>query len=127
MGMIFTVLYEWRQTLVTPIMVHAGSNFLSAVALTWVMWNSPGTPILGISGDTGPSCVVQAVVPDSAAANAGIQRGDVIITFGTERIRDFPHLVESVRRYQPGDRIPMSIERAGSRMDLEVVLGRRGE
>ncbi|MBA3485097.1 MAG: CPBP family intramembrane metalloprotease [Pirellulales bacterium] len=127
MGIVLTVLYEWRQFLITPIMVHAGSNFLSAVALTWLMWTSPGTPILGVSGDTGPSCVVQEVVPDSAAANAGIQRGDVIITFGAERIRGFPHLVETVRRYQPGDRIPVSIERAGSPMKLEVVLGRRGD
>jgi hypothetical protein len=126
-GLLFTVLYEWRQTLTTPIMVHADSNFLSAIALIWVMWTTPGTPILGVSGDTGPSCVVQSIVPDSAATNASIQRSDVIITFNTERIRDFPHLVETVGRYRPGDRIPMSIERAGSPKDLEVVLGRRGE
>ena len=126
-GMILTILYDWRQTLITPIFVHAGSNFLCSVALAWAMWTFPGIPTLGVGGDTGPRCFVQEVVPGSAAANAGIQRGDVIITFSTERIRDFPDLVETVRRYQPGDRITISIERAGSSMDVELVLGRRGE
>ena len=127
MGIILTVLYEWRQTLITPIMVHAGSNFLSAVALTWAMWTFASTPIIGVSGDAGSSCVVREVAPDSAAANAGIQSGDVIIKFGSEQIRSFPQLIKTVRHYQPGDRVPVSIERADSPMNLEVVLTRRGE
>jgi len=126
-GLILTLVYERRRTLITPVMVHAGANFLSAVALTWAMWTSPGVPILGVRGDAGTSCVVQEVVRESAADRAGIQRGDVIVTFNTERIRDFPHLVETVRRYRPGDLVALSIERDGLPVDLEVVLGCRGE
>jgi len=127
MGMILTLLYEWRQTLVTPIMVHAGVNFLCAIALALAMSTFTGTPILGVSATTEQPCIVTEVAPNSAAAAAGIHRGDIVVTFDGQRIRDFPQLVETVRRYQPGDRISISIERAGSKLDLEVVLGRRGE
>lgn len=128
MGLILTVLYEWRRTLVAPIMVHAGSNFVSAaVALTWAMLAFAGTPVLGVFCESGPGCDVQDVVPDTPAVFAGIQPGDKIVAFNTEPIRDFSHLIETVRSYQPGDRIPLSIEREGSMLELEVVLRRRGE
>jgi membrane protease YdiL (CAAX protease family) len=126
-GVILTALYEWRQTLITPAMVHAGLNFLSAIALGWAIWAFSHSPILGVTCGVGPTCVVQGVLPNSAASRAGIQEGDVIITFGTEQIHDFAHLVETVRRYRPDDRIPLAIERDGLPMNLEVVLGRRNE
>ena len=127
MGMILTLLYEWRHTLVTPIMVHAGVNFLCAIALALAMSTFTGTPILGVSATMEQPCIVTEVALNSAAAAAGIRRGDIVVTFDGQRIRDFPQLVEMVRRYQPGDRISISIERADSKMDLEVVLRRRGE
>jgi serine protease Do len=71
--------------------------------------------------------VIRQVVPDSAADKAGLQVGDIVVSFNGQAIRDFPQLRETVRLYQPGDTIPVAIDRAGSTMEVSVVLQRRGE
>jgi S1-C subfamily serine protease len=85
------------------------------------------SPVLGVAGAPDDSvCVIRHVVQDSAASKAGLQVGDVVIAFNGQAIRDFPHLAKSVRLYQPGDTIAVSINRAGSTMKVNVVLQRRG-
>jgi S1-C subfamily serine protease len=71
--------------------------------------------------------VIRQIAPNSAAKEAGLQVGDVITSFHTEPIRDFPHLVETVPLYRPGDAIPITINRSGSEFKVTVVLRRRGD
>lgn len=127
MGVIFAVVYRWRRTLVAPIFVHAGSNFVGAAVIAAMAIAHANGPQLGVGG--GPDdkvCVVRMIVPNSAAAKAGLLAGDVIEKFNGEKVDSVRQLAEVVRRYQAGDTVPISIRRGGSIIEVEVVLQRRG-
>lgn len=126
-GLVLTLVYEWRQILVAPILVHAGFNAVNALGVVFMMAAYANSPVLGVaSAPDDTACVIRIIVPDSAADRAGLQVGDVVIAFNGQAIRDFPELAKTVRLYQPGDTIPVSINRAGSLMKVNVVLQRRG-
>jgi len=126
-GLLLTALYEWRKTLITPILVHSGLNFAGALGTVLLMVAHANTPVMGVYGDPNDfHCVIRQIAPDSAANEAGLHVGDIITSFNNEPIRDFPHLVETVRLYQPGDAIPITIQRSGVVFEVTVVLRRRG-
>jgi membrane protease YdiL (CAAX protease family) len=127
-GLILAIIYEWRKTLVTPILVHAGCNAVAAVGVVVMMAAYANSPILGVGGDPkDTACVIRQIVPDSAADKAGLQVGDVVIAFNGQAIHEFPQLANAVRLYQPGDTIPVSIKRDGTLIDVNVILQRRGD
>ncbi len=125
LGLLLTVVYTWRKTLLAPMFVHAGINFVAAVAIVAMMNIYADRPMLGIVGDQNDSrCVVRKVVSGSAAEEAGIQMGDVILSFNNEPIHNFAHLAKTGVQYRPGDAIPVVIDRAGSLIEVTVVLKR---
>jgi membrane protease YdiL (CAAX protease family) len=127
LGLLLTAIYEWRKTLITPIFVHAGVNFVAALGTVLLMVAHANSPVMGVIGDPNATeCVVRQVVPDLGAAEAGLQAGDVITSLNGEPIRDFSHLVETVRLYQPGDAVPVTINRSGAVSEVIVVLRARG-
>jgi S1-C subfamily serine protease len=98
-----------------------------AIIAVFIVAAYANSPVLGVGGDPkDAACVIRQIVPDSAAEKAGLQVGDIVIAFNGQAIRDFPHLAKTVRLYQIGDTIPVSINRAGSSMEVNVVLQRRG-
>ena len=128
LGLLLTLLYEWRQTLIAPIMVHAGINAVAALGVAVMTMAYADSPVLGVTNDPNDSvCVIRQVVSDSAADKAGLQVGDIVLSFNGQAIRDFSQLRKTVRLFQPGDTIPVAINRAGSTMEVSVVLQRRGE
>jgi S1-C subfamily serine protease len=87
-----------------------------------------GNVQLGVNGDPKDNeCVIRQIAPNSPAKEAGLEVGDVITAFNTEPIRDFPHLVQTVQLYRPGDAISLTINRTGTVVKVTVVLRRRGE
>jgi hypothetical protein len=83
-----------------------------------------------VPGDPKPRSVIRVlqVVPDSAAAKAGLRVNDLIAGIedqtwqGTPAMRPFS---EAVRQYKPGTRLTLKVVREGALIDLPVVLGRR--
>jgi membrane protease YdiL (CAAX protease family) len=127
LGLLLTLLYQWRKTLIAPIFVHTGINAVAALGVAVMAIDYANSPVLGVTSDPGDTvCVVRQVVPDSAADKAGLREGDIVVSFNGEPIRDFRHLRETVRLYQPGDTIPIAIDRGGSLTEVSVVLQRRG-
>jgi membrane protease YdiL (CAAX protease family) len=128
MGLILALVYEWRKTLITPMLIHGLSNALSALSVLLLALAYANSPVLGVGGDTKDAAVVvRLIVPDSAAEKAGLQIGDEIASFNGQPIRDFRQLAQSVRLHKAGDTIPVSVKRAGSSMTLNVVLQRRDQ
>ena len=61
----------------------------------------------------------------SPAANAGLQRGDVIVEFGGRDVGDLYEYTYALQAHEPGDRVEIVVLRDGERVTLSAVLGRR--
>jgi serine protease Do len=67
--------------------------------------------------------LVAKVVPDSAAAQAGIKVGDVILKFNGNSIVDAGQLSASVGVAAPGDKAALEIWRDGKTLTLTATIG----
>lgn len=68
---------------------------------------------------------VGAVVPGSAAEQAGLRAGDRIVEVDDTAVESFNELRTFLGRKRPGDRIQLRVERDGKELELEATLGRR--
>jgi len=76
---------------------------------------------LDISTDQG--ALVNSVIDGSPADKAGVQRGDVIMRFDRQRVRDVAHLQELIADTSPGDRVKVVVEREENAKVFYVKLG----
>lgn len=65
---------------------------------------------------------VNEVLPNSGAASAGIQKGDIIKKVDDKVIFDSPDLQEKIGRMSPGEKVKLTIERDGKLKDMTVTL-----
>jgi S1-C subfamily serine protease len=95
---------------------------------------SPGAPtprgvaFLGVSpARAGLSDGVRlgAVVPDGAAARAGMREGDIIIRLGEAPVQSFEELRAALQVRRPGDRVLVVYLRDGEDRTAQAVLGER--
>jgi len=89
----------------------AGRSFLSD---TWI----EAGPIADSTG-----VYVQSPKQNSAAAKAGLQRGDVIIAVAGHEIGPYDDLQSGVRNVEPGKEIQLTIRRGAGQLE-EVVITR---
>ena len=64
-----------------------------------------------------------AVEENSAAHQAGLQEGDIILEFDNQKIDQNNHLATLIRQYNIGDTIVLKILRDDQTFTKEVVLG----
>ncbi len=67
--------------------------------------------------------LVSKVMPDSAAAKAGLKSGDVILKYNGETIADAGQLSAHVSMAAPGEQAKIEILRAGQPMTLTAKVG----
>lgn len=84
---------------------------------------SPG--VLGIQLVEENEPVVRKVFEDSGAARAGIQDGDMILSVEGELTQTREQVVNFVRRFNPGDRISVIVDRKGKVLELVATLSER--
>lgn len=79
---------------------------------------------LGVQIDRSQTAGVQVreVTPGSAAASAGVQPGDVIVSFGGETIKELLDLTYAVQQKSPGERVKLQILRGGKTIETEAVM-----
>ena len=77
---------------------------------------------IGTEGKSPIGVVVLTVEPDSAAAIAGLEAGDVITTVDGETIRTMDELISMLRRYAAGQETTLVIDRTGTVDTLVVTL-----
>lgn len=81
--------------------------------------------VASVAAQRGPGYAVAAVQPGSPAARSGLRAGDVILKWDGEEVRQPADLVALVRRRKPADRVPLTIRRGETLLEVSVVLGRR--
>ena len=68
-----------------------------------------------------------AIYPGSAAEEAGLKEGDVILEFNGEKINQDNSLAKVIIKYSPGDEVTMRILRGEEEVTVEAVLKEREE
>ena len=66
--------------------------------------------------------LVEKVEPDSPAARAGLQKGDVITEFAGERVRSVAELTRLVRETPTGRSVEIGVRRNGAKETLNATL-----
>jgi S1-C subfamily serine protease len=67
--------------------------------------------------------VVLDVTPGSPAAEAGITPGDLIVKVDDDQTPTVEDLLGTLRGYQPGDSVQLSLVRGGKEREVTVTLG----
>ncbi len=75
----------------------------------------------GLPNTTG--AMISSVLPDSPAAKAGLQRGDVIVEYNGRAVTDSDSLVSMVVATKPGTTVPIAIYRDNQRKTLSITPG----
>jgi S1-C subfamily serine protease len=65
---------------------------------------------------------VDSITATSAAGEAGIKEGDVILSVNDKRTRTSSNLLEIVGSQRPGDEVSLEVDRFGKKLDFAVVL-----
>lgn len=73
-------------------------------------------------GATVAAATVARVEPGSAAADAGIQVGDAIVSIDGDRVDGSLALIGQVRALTPGDQATVEVVRDGEQLSIEVTL-----
>ena len=68
---------------------------------------------------------VTYVMPDTPAAESGLQQRDIIIRFGDTELAENTPFINALYEYSPGENIPVHVLREGEKVELEVRLGQQ--
>jgi serine protease Do len=66
--------------------------------------------------------LIEQVEPGGPADQAGIRRGDIVIAAGNDEVQSSGDLISTLRNYQPGDTVQLTVLRAGQQEKLQVNL-----
>lgn len=92
-----------------------------------------GVTIRGVDGnlakemdlDVNKGVYVDSVSANSAALEAGIEPGDVILAVDDTEVASAPQLQEAIARYRPGDKLRLTLVRNDSELEVTVQLKNR--
>lgn len=94
-----------------------------------------GVQIMPLNGDLAESfgldstqgALVSKVMPDTPASAAGLQDGDVILTWDGKPVRDHNHLRNLVAATNPDSIVKVGLVRKGKRMEVDVKITAQDE
>lgn len=78
---------------------------------------------LGLSEASG--ALVNSVTPDSPAEKAGIENGDVIVSFNGKTVKNSNELVRMVSSLDVGEKARLEILRGGAKKTIDIVTAER--
>lgn len=83
--------------------------------------NAQNAKRYGLSADAG--AYIAGVYSGSGAAEAGLQKGDIVTKFDGKNVESASDLMIDVRAKNPGDKVTLEINRNGETKQVEVTLG----
>lgn len=125
-GIVLAVFYEWRKTLLAPMLLHFMINTVSMAVMFATIAHFANAPVLGVGAEPNErGCLVANVVPGGTAEASGLQSGDVITALDEYPVPDRRTLVEVLRSKRVGDKVPLDYLRGGKAFRVEAVLKAR--
>ena len=85
-------------------------------------------PVIGaqvITNGPGDGVLIDEVTAGSAAADAGLRKGDIVRRIDEQVVVDSPSLIVAIRAHVPGDEITLTVTRDGEERDIEITLDSR--
>jgi len=76
-------------------------------------------------GETENGVRFSDIRPNSPAAKAGLQAGDVLVQFGDKVIKNLYDFTDALRRSAVGDVVQVTVLRAGKPLQVSVTLEQR--
>ena len=124
-AIVIGLLYEWRKTLVAPILLHAFVNVVGmAIVMAYVAADAD-SPRLGIYVRAGQQgCIVTGVSAGSTAYRAGLRAGDLVTDVDGTAVRNFRELSATVHQKHVGDQVTIDFIRRGKSQRVEAILTR---
>jgi len=110
----------WGRSLFAIVVVVALATLGIANIALYSRWHELEDGVLW--GARGEGVTAVEVAPESAAAAAGVRRGDVLLAVNGVAVETPADVVAFQHRAQPGSRLTYSLLRLGSREALEVAL-----
>lgn len=81
-------------------------------------------PASRLKGNDAKGLLITALSTNTPAARSGLREGDVILRVAGKDIRKLPPFQKVIDAAEPGSKLPMTVLRDGSTLDLEVRAGR---
>jgi len=111
----------WTPAITAAVLLVIPANFALASHVQPSLHDRSALGVLmGPGSGPGPSIVT--VLPRSPASRAGIRVGDVIIAVAGTAVRSVADTGLAIRAHDPGQRIPVTILRAGNHITVSATL-----
>jgi membrane protease YdiL (CAAX protease family) len=121
-----TAHYLWRKSVFATMFVHAGLNGIVTLMLVAFMTLAANAPVLGVALEPeAERCVIREVQPDSAAAEAGLRAGDVIVSLDDQPIATHRSLEAQLALREPEATVTLVVDRGGELVTISAVLRAR--
>lgn len=127
MGLSFAIPSNLAESIVKQLKDGGVERGYLGVAMDEKLNDSRDGPVLAeiLGLDRPEGALIAKVYPGTAAEAAGIEQGDVILSFDGQPIRRYTDLAPLVGLKKPGDEVEVGVVRDGKRIRLDVVLGER--
>jgi membrane-associated protease RseP (regulator of RpoE activity) len=109
--------------LALSLVATAATSALAAQGYLGVTTQSTDSDLKRSLDLTRDGLLVNDVSSDSPADRAGLERGDVILTFNSRSVTEPSDLRQMVRDTEPGRTVTLGVWRDGSRKSIEVRIG----
>ncbi len=73
--------------------------------------------------DDGDGAVIDEVLGDTPAEEAGLRKDDRVIAVDGQRVTDGIGLIVAIRSHQPGETVEFTLVREGDEQTIEITLG----
>jgi S1-C subfamily serine protease len=119
-GIGFSIAINTAKTIADQL-VNTGKVVHPSLGIGYVPLNPAIAVQLGVNAKQG--AVVLRVEPGGPAANAGLQRGDVITEVDGKALQGDSGLAEAINPHKPGDTVTLTVLRGSQSMQVKVTLG----